>query len=60
LPKFDENGVWMTWCATAAGHDHDLYDYEGYVWKWCEPIKSAACLTFHTCDDGWPDIYTEK
>jgi hypothetical protein len=31
FPKFDQKGIWMVWAATDKGHDHDLYDYELYL-----------------------------
>ena len=47
----------MVWCATARGHDHDIYDYEVHIWKIGEPAESAARLTFHSGNDRWPDIH---
>jgi hypothetical protein len=58
FPKFDDTkGEWMVWCATDAGHDHDLYDYEVYIWKRGAKAKEAVRLTFHSGNDRWPDIY---
>jgi hypothetical protein len=47
----------MVWCATQYGHEHDLYDYEVYLWKIGIDPKNAVRLTFHTANDRWPDIY---
>jgi dipeptidyl aminopeptidase/acylaminoacyl peptidase len=58
FPKIDPTGQWMVWCATQYGHEHDLYDYEVYLWKIGADQKSAVRLTFHTGNDRWPDIYT--
>jgi hypothetical protein len=30
---FSPNGKWLVWGATDKGHDHDIYDYELYVWE---------------------------
>lgn len=60
FPKFDREGEWMVWCATEKGHDHDIYDYEVYIWKRGTEAKQAVRLTFHTCNDRWPDISIEK
>ena len=57
FPKFDSKGQWMVWCATDKGHDHDIYDYEIYIWKRGNDVKSAVRLTFHTGNDRWPGIY---
>jgi hypothetical protein len=57
FPKIDPTGQWMVWCATQYGHEHDLYDYELYVWKIGSDPKNAVRLTFHTANDRWPDIF---
>jgi hypothetical protein len=59
FPKFDKSGSWMVWCATEEGHDHDLFDYEVYIWKRGEPVAKATRLTFHSGNDRWPDIYID-
>ncbi len=58
FPIFDSSGDWMVWCATAKGHDHDIYDYEVYIWKRGTDQEDAVRLTFHTGNDRWPDIHT--
>jgi hypothetical protein len=57
FPKIDPTGQWMVWCATQYGHEHDLYDYELYIWKIGDDAKNAVRLTFHTANDRWPDIF---
>jgi hypothetical protein len=57
FPKIDPTGQWMVWCATQYGHEHDLYDYEVYVWKIGSDVKNAVRLTFHSGNDRWPDIF---
>lgn len=60
FPKMDHGGKWMVWCATQYGHEHDLYDYEVYVWNIDTPAKEGPVrLTWHTSNDRWPDIYLE-
>lgn len=59
FPKFDQRGTYMVWCATDKGHDHDIYDYEVYIWKRGDDIKKAARLTFHSGNDRWPDIFVQ-
>jgi hypothetical protein len=58
FPKIDPSGQWLVWGATQYGHEHDLYDYEIYVWKIGTDPASATRLTFHTANDRWPDIFT--
>ena len=55
--KLSQDGKWLVWCATIFGHDHDIYDYDVFCWKVGAPIDQAARLTFHTCNDRWPDIF---
>ncbi len=59
FPKLDNTGKWMVWGATDKGHDHDIYDYEIYLWKIGEPVESAVRITYHTGNDRWPDIWLE-
>jgi hypothetical protein len=57
FPEFDNNGKYMVWCATQYGHEHDIADYEVYLWKIGDSKKNAVRLTFHTANDRWPDIF---
>jgi len=60
FPKVDNSGKWMIWCATQYGHEHDLYDYEVYVWDITTDKKNGPVrLTFHDGNDRWPDLFTE-
>ncbi len=60
FPKMDQNGKYMVWAATKKGHDHDIYDYELYIWKLGDDHKKAVRLTFHSSNDRWPDLYLEN
>lgn len=57
FPQLDRKGQWQVWAATRRGHDHDIVDYEIYIWKVGSPAGHAARLTFHSSNDRWPDIY---
>ncbi len=57
FPRIDKTGQWMVWCATQYGHEHDIADYEVYLWKMGSDKKNAIRLTFHTANDRWPDIF---
>jgi len=60
FPQMDRSGKWMVWCATQYGHEHDLFDYEVFIWDiTTDPKKDFVRLTFHDGNDRWPDIYTE-
>ena len=57
FPKISADGKWMVWCATARGHDHDIYDYEVYIWEIGTAQEEATRLTFHSGNDRWPDVF---
>lgn len=57
FPRIDNTGKWLVWGATDKGHDHDIYDYELYLWKIGAPVESAARITFHSGNDRWPDLW---
>jgi hypothetical protein len=60
FPKFDHSGEYMVWAATDKGHDHDIYDYELFLWKKGDKPDKAVRITFHSGNDRWPDIYRTK
>lgn len=57
FPKIDNTGTYMVWAATQIGHEHDIADYEVYIWKIGDDAKKAVRLTFHTANDRWPDLH---
>jgi hypothetical protein len=57
FPQLDRTGKWLVWAATQRGHDHDIADYEIYIWEVGAPADQATRLTFHSANDRWPDIY---
>lgn len=59
FPRIDNTGKWLVWGATDKGHDHDIYDYELYLWNIEQPANTAARITFHTGNDRWPDIWIQ-
>jgi hypothetical protein len=59
FPKLSNRGDYFVWGATQYGHDHDLADYEIYIWKIDEPWDKAVRLTFHSGNDRWPDVYLD-
>jgi len=48
------------WAATQRGHDHDIADYEIYLWEVGTPASTAVRLTYHSGNDRWPDIFMPK
>jgi hypothetical protein len=57
FPQLDRSGKWLVWAATQRGHDHDIADYEIYIWEVGAPPDQATRLTFHSANDRWPDIF---
>lgn len=60
FPRISPDGKWLVWGATDKGHDHDMFDYELYMWKIGEPVETAARITYHSGNDRWPDIWLGK
>jgi Tol biopolymer transport system component len=57
FPELSRDGKWLVWGATQRGHDHDIADYEIYLWEVGSPAESAVRLTYHSGNDRWPDIF---
>jgi Tol biopolymer transport system component len=58
FPELSRDGKWLVWGITQRGHDHDIADYEIYLWEVGTPPETgAARLTFHSGNDRWPDIF---
>jgi hypothetical protein len=57
FPQLSSDGRWLVWGATQRGHDHDIADYEIYLWELGSDPAKAARLTFHSGNDRWPDIF---
>jgi len=57
FPQLSADGKWMVWGITQRGHDHDIVDYEIYLWEVGTPKESAVRLTHHSGNDRWPDIF---
>ena len=56
FPELSDDGGFLVWAATKRGHDHDIANYEIYLWQVGSPPQEAARLTFHSGNDRWPDI----
>jgi Tol biopolymer transport system component len=57
FPQLSADGKWLVWGATQRGHDHDIADYEIYLWELGTKPESAVRLTHNSGNDRWPDIY---
>jgi Tol biopolymer transport system component len=59
FPRFSADGKWFTWGASEGGHEHDIADYELFLWKVGRPWETAVRLTYSPANDRFPDIYFE-
>ena len=57
FPKVSGDGRVLVLGASAGGHEHDVADYEIFLWEIGAPADAAIRLTYHTGNDCWPDIY---
>ncbi|MES1175520.1 MAG: hypothetical protein ABUL62_14455 [Myxococcales bacterium] len=57
FPQLSRDGKWMVWGITQRGHDHDIADYEIYLWEVGTPFEKAVRLTHNSGNDRWPDIF---
>jgi uncharacterized membrane protein YbhN (UPF0104 family) len=60
FPRLSPDGRWLVWGAAAEGHEHDIADYEIFLWRVGAPWESAVRLSQNKANDRWPDIFIEK
>ena len=59
FPRFSADGRWFIWGASEGDHEHDIADYEIFLWKVGASWDKAVRLTFNPANDRFPDIYLE-
>ena len=61
-PKDSNNGEYMVFGASRSPkeHEHDVADYEIFLWQVGSDSSKATRLTFHTGNDNWPDVFIKK
>jgi Tol biopolymer transport system component len=59
FPELSDDGRFLVWAATKRGHDHDIADYEIFLWQVGSPPQEAVRLTYHSGNDRWPDIFVK-
>ncbi len=60
FPRLSRDGRWLVWAASAGGHEHDLADYEIFLWQVGRPWGEAVRLTANPANDRWPDIFIQR
>jgi len=58
-PKESANGEYFVFGASRGRehHEHDVADYEIFLWKTGSDLSQATRLTFHTGNENWPDVF---
>lgn len=51
---------YLVFAASGGGHEHDLADYELFLWPVGAKAKDATRLTFNKGNDSWPDIWLKS
>jgi hypothetical protein len=59
FPRLSRDSRWLVWGASAGDHEHDMADYEIFLWQVGRPFTEAIRLTYNTANDRWPDIFIE-
>ena len=59
FPRASRDGRWLVFGASSGGHEHDIADYEIFLWRRGDPAQKAVRLTRNKGNDRWPDIYLE-
>lgn len=56
-PKDSNDGRFLVFGASRGDHEHDVADYELFLWPIDGPIEDVIRLTFHSGNDNWPDVF---
>ncbi|MBI2566791.1 MAG: PD40 domain-containing protein [Candidatus Schekmanbacteria bacterium] len=57
FPRLANDGRYLVFAASAAGHEHDTADYEIFVWRVGDDAADAVRVSYHSGNDCWPDLY---
>ncbi len=59
FPKTSVDGKWLVYGASTGAHEHDIADYEIFLWKIGAPQDDIVRITWHTGNDCWPDVFVD-
>ena len=59
-PEDSNDGQYLVFGASKGDHEHDVADYEIFLWQIGRPGEQAMRLTFHSGNDNWPDIFIHR
>ena len=57
FPKLSNDKQYLVFGASTGAHEHDMADYEIFLWEVDDPPRNAVRLTSHTGNDCWPDVF---
>ena len=60
FPRLSRDGKWLVWAASAGEHEHDIADYEIFLWNTSQAWDQALRLTYNPGNDRWPDIFVRE
>ncbi len=60
FPKMSDDGRYLIFGASTGGYEHDIADYEIFLWQIGTAGEDATRVTFHAGNDCWPDIYIAR
>lgn len=59
FPRASNDGALLVFGASRGGHEHDVADYEIFLWRLGDPPERAARVSFHAGNDHGPDVWVE-
>ena len=59
FPRVSNDGSLLAFGASQGGHEHDVADYEIFLWHIGDPPERAARVSFHAGNDQWPDVWVD-
>ena len=59
FPRVSNDGALLAFGASQGGHEHDVADYEIFLWRIGDPPERAARVSFHAGNDQWPDVWVD-
>ena len=57
FPRFSNDGKWLVFGSAINDLEHDLEDFEIYLWEAGSSSEHATRMTFHSANDRWPDVF---
>jgi hypothetical protein len=59
FPRVSNDGALLAFGASRGDHEHDVADYEIFLWRIGDPPERAARVSFHSGNDHWPDVWVQ-